>query len=195
MVRLFSKRVLAALALVILAGRGEAGLLPTSAVAHTDGDNYRYTYGIILTSDSALKTGDFFTIYDFDGLIPGSNAQPANFALTVSNDSGTPYGIAPTDDPTKPNLTWTYTGVITLTGQRGLDNFSVISTNPQSAGPTDFSSQTHTTDGVIDSNLTQTIIPGPAAENPIGVPEPTSMALMAIGLPLIGMFRHLRRRD
>ena len=39
-------------------------MLPVSATV-PDSGNFRYTYGLVLTSDSTLKTGDYFTIYDF----------------------------------------------------------------------------------------------------------------------------------
>ena len=188
------KRSLAALALVVLAAPADAGLLPVSATVTPDGSNQRYTYGIVLTSDSTLKTGDFFTIYDFQGTVPGSNVQPAGFTLTSANTGGTPVGTTPVDDPAKPNLTWTYTGP-GLSGQIGLGNFSVISTNAPSPDAASFTSQTHRQiDGQVDSNITETTIPGSTIETPASVPEPATLALMGIGLPLVGLFRCLRRR-
>ena len=188
------KRSLAALALVVLASRADAGLLPVSATVTPDGGNQRYTYGIVLTSDSTLKTGDFFTVYDFQGMVPGSNVQPAGFTLTTSNAGGTPVGTNPTDDPTKPNLTWTYTGA-GISGQVGLGNFAVDSTNEPSASAASFTAQTHrTADGKVDSNITETTIPGGPIATPASIPEPATLALMGIGLPLVGLFRCLRRR-
>ena len=35
----------------------QAGLLPLSATVTPDGDNYRYTYGVMLTSNSTLWVG------------------------------------------------------------------------------------------------------------------------------------------
>ncbi|MCE9530494.1 MAG: PEP-CTERM sorting domain-containing protein [Planctomycetes bacterium] len=186
----------AALAIFALAAQANAGLMPTSAGVQSDNNNYRYTYGVVLTSDASLKTGDFFTIYDFEGLVPGSAVQPANFTFSSSLDQGTPGGIAPNDDPTKPNLTWTYTGEETLNGSQGLGNFSVISTNAQSASSTAFSAQTHRqNDGQIDSNITDTIVPSETTTTPLGVPEPATLVMLGIGLPLVGAFRYLRRRS
>ena len=40
-----------------LAASAQAGLLPLSATAVPDGDNFRYTYGVMLTSNSTLQIG------------------------------------------------------------------------------------------------------------------------------------------
>src|SRR4051794_30067381 len=76
---------------------GQAGLLPAGKNVATDGDNFRYTYGVILTSDCTLKTGDFFTVYDFQGFVPGTNVQPANFTFSIAKTGKTPPGTNPID--------------------------------------------------------------------------------------------------
>ena len=65
-----------------------AGLLPLTANAVPDGDNFRYTYGVMLTSNSQLIKGDQFVIYDFNGFINGSASQPANFTFSTANVGG-----------------------------------------------------------------------------------------------------------
>ena len=121
-----------ALATAILAGSSTAaqgGLLPLSATVVPDGENYRYTYGVMLTSNSTLNYGDQFVIYDFAGLIPGSNDQPTGFEFTTMNDGGHIGRTLPNDNPETPNLVWTYTGDTPLIGQIGLGNFTAHSTN------------------------------------------------------------------
>lgn len=183
----------AAMLVAMLAGRADAGLLPVSATVQNDGGNYRYTYGVVLTSDSTLHTGDFFTVYNFPGLVSGSNVQPADFAFSTSVGGGTPNGITTTSDPNGTNLTWTYTGADTVTGQLGLGNFSAISTNAASDTNTNFAGTTHRQiDGQPDSNITDTTGPTGGTPPVAGVPEPASLALVGIGLPLFGFF--FRRR-
>ena len=199
-----------ALATAILAGSGataQGGLLPLSATVMPDGDNYRYTYGVMLTSNSTLQNGDQMVIYDFTGLVPGSNDQPAGFSFAAMNEGGNIGRTVPNDNPEMPNLVWTYTGDTPLIGQIGLGNFSALSTNPESNVSTDFVSRTHVEDpnGEVreEDNITHTKAPSgtdiqppppPPVDPPSGVPEPSTMLLLAAGLPLVVGARFLRNR-
>ncbi len=181
----------AAMMIVLMhSNTSRAGLLPVNATVTQDGSNYRWSYGVVLTSDSILRTGDFFTVYDFQGLVPDSSSQPEGFAFSTSKVGPTPSGTVPSDDPGIDNITWTYTGADTQVGQTGLGNFMAQSVY-YVQGDGVFAARTHRqVDGKADANITETDIPVPDP----GVPEPASLALAAIGLPLLGLRRYLIRR-
>jgi hypothetical protein len=173
----------------------------------------------MLTSNSTLQKGNQFVIYDFNGLIEGSNQQPAGFEFQTLNVGGNPGRTVPNDNPAMPNLVWTYTGDTPLVGQIGLGNFSALSTLPEASVTTDFVSRTQVEDpngeirdedNIVETkgpNGTNPTTPPPGNPNPpgepttpetptppSGVPEPSSMILLACGLPLIAGARYLRNR-
>jgi len=191
---MFRLRLIALVAAVAaVAGPARAGLLPVSVTVTPDGGQFRWTYAIVLPTDSQLRTGDFFTIYDFGGLVPGSVVQPDGWASAVSKLGPTPDRLNPGDDPLIDNLTWTYTGPTVPSGQIGLGNFWALS---QYGAQTDsfFTATTHrTSDGKVDTNITETVVPVPTAGPTPTVPEPATLALAAVGLPIAGWVVRRRR--
>ena len=82
---------------------------------------YNWFYGVTLEGDSQINTGDFFTIFDFEGYISGTQQTTAAGWTGTSSLIGTcpaqdpfPALCAVADDPAVPNLTWTRTGGVIL---------------------------------------------------------------------------------
>ncbi len=182
------------IALTFMIGHAKAGLLPVQFAMSPEGaDSYRYTYSVRLQSDSVLKPGDYFTIFDFDGLAGSSNTQPAGFNFSSSATGVTPSHLSPDDDPQLSNLTWTYTGAEAV-GPGNLGDFTAVSRFKTTATDS-FTGQTHReSDGLLDGNVTVTKVPVPSMPTCHQVSEPGTWLLIALGIPLAIGFRLLRRR-
>ncbi len=188
-------RLLAVIAVALVGQSARAGLLPVTVTTATEGDKFRWTYAIVLPTDSQLRSGDYFTIYDFAGLVTPSNSQPAGWTFSAANVGPVPDGVDPDDSATLPNLTWRYTGATLSSGQTGLGNFWAVSEFGEATNSF-FTARTHrTADGRVDTNITDTVVPVPTSTpNPNLVPEPTTLALAGLGLPLMGLVRLIRRK-
>jgi hypothetical protein len=173
-------------------------LIPVQVSVTPEGGNFQYTYAIVLPTGSLLQPGDYFTIYNFDGMVPGTamasgSMTSSNWTFSTSNVGPTPPGIIVAEKPNIPNLSWTYNGPVVQGSESGIGNFSAVSIYPYTTQSW-FTAITGTVYGVADANITPTSVPVPTAPPP-GVPEPTTLALAAFGIPFFGVARLLRRRD
>ncbi len=84
-----------------------------------------------MTVDETINTGDFFTIYDFGTIAPGSNTQPTGWTFSQALVGPTPSLVTPTDNASILNLTWTYSGAAPINGSAALGMFSVITSTDQ----------------------------------------------------------------
>jgi hypothetical protein len=195
----------AAVALGVSVTPASAGLLPVSVTVQPEAGNFSWTYSVVLPTNVQLQAGDYFTVYDFSGYVPGtatvtsaypSAANAANWSVAASLTPQVPAHLNPIDNTTIPSLTWTYNGpTINPAGQVTLGNFSAISTYSTSATGYFTATSTVTTNGQTDANITETLIPtGSSAGAPPGVPEPATLALAGLGLPFIGIARSIRRK-
>ncbi|QEL17994.1 PEP-CTERM sorting domain-containing protein [Limnoglobus roseus] len=191
----FSKLFLAAAATLAANATATAGLLPVSVTVLPEADNFRWTYAIVLPTDSKLQSGNYFTIYDFQGYVPGGESAPDGWTFSASKVGPTPNLLKPNDDPDLYNLTWKYTGDTIPSGQIGLGNFWAFSTI-QDVASDSFTAQTNrTSDGLVDNNITETDVPkGTAPVDPTLTPEPTTLVLAGLGLPLLGLARVRRKK-
>ncbi len=185
-------------------GSASAGIIPTlSSVTLIAPGVYRYTYAIDLTAFAKLdpaRNPAFFTIYDFDGFVPGSQSTTgglgASFLASSALSGPNAQWTVPADDPTVANLTWTYAGGA-VGGSAFLGYFSADST----FGTTrldSYTSQATTdtpgrrTDNTPGSNIGSIAVPqwGPLSST---VPEAASLTLVGVGLLLVGLARAARR--
>jgi hypothetical protein len=132
--------------LVVAAGLAAAGIaradiIPTLDTVNAVGaSDFTWSYRATLTQDENAVSGgsnggDYFTIYDFGGFIPGSNEQPAGWTFSFHLVGKTPPLVTPTDDHHIYNLTWHYVGGAGLpdeiVGPLNLGLFSADSTTDQ----------------------------------------------------------------
>src|SRR2546430_11100593 len=113
----------------ILIARGD--IIPTLSSVTGSSPNFTWNYAANVTVDETINTGDFFTIYDFGTIAPGSNTQPTGWTFSQALLGPTPALTNPTDNPNILNLTWTYTGATPIVGSAALGIFSVITGTDQ----------------------------------------------------------------
>ena len=173
-----------------------ADIIPHLISMTPDGPNFRWTYEVDLTNDERVdptKNTAFFTIYDFAGLVPGTNMQPANWAFSSALVGPTPPKTLPNDDPSIPNLTWSYTGAAVIgPGPMNLGDFSADSIYSTKTS-VDFTALA--TKNSVDDEDGKSIQNVGSVAAPF-VPEPCTMALLGLGVaPLVGGLRRRSRKS
>src|SRR3984893_18325427 len=106
----------------VLIARGD--IIPTLSSVTGSTPNFTWNYSANVTVDQTINTGDFFTIYDFGTIAPGSNTQPTGWTFSQALVGPTAALTGPTDNPNILNLTWTYTGTAPISGSAALGMFS-----------------------------------------------------------------------
>jgi len=181
--------------LAVSGGSAQAGIIPVSVTVTPEAGNFRWTYSIVLPSDMQLQAGNYFTIYDFGGFQSGSIVAPEGWSSSVANDTAPPVGLRPTNNPEIEDLTFLYNGPTIPSGQIGLGNFWGVSSVGSSVVTQFTAENIQFSTGNIDRNIVDTLAPAPAViPPPTGVPEPTTLALAGLGLPLLGGVRLFRRK-
>jgi hypothetical protein len=180
---------LAVCGLVAASGQqAHAGYNVTLGSISPAGSNFTYTYNASITANQEeIVAGNFFRIFDFSGYVPGSATAPANWTISVANSNPTPPPnviLQHGDDPNIPNITFTYTGAVPLTGPVSLGDFTMQSI--YSGGTLIFKDAAGQSTNVgtnppslIDSRVDVAV--------PALVPEPASVLSAGVGLILLGI--------
>jgi hypothetical protein len=196
---LWSKAPLGALlaSVALFAGPSvKADIIPLFDVVVDNGDGTcTFNYNVEVSGGTRVNTGDYFTIYDFNGYIAGSAFAPADWAIATPLTGVTPGNQIVVDDPSIVNLTFTYTGAATIFGPvfplGGPDAFGADSKFCRPFVGGQYASSTHKNNpGKPDNNTPQEnqgSVVTPA------VPEASSLALLLPGLVPLGIV--LRRRS
>jgi hypothetical protein len=178
--------LLTAITAISLAAR--ADIIPTLSSVTGSTPNFTWNYSANVTVDQTINTGDFFTIYDFGTIAPGSNTQPTGWTFSQALVGPTAALTSPTDNPNILNLTWTYTGTAPISGSAALGMFSIItSTDQLKTGQ--FTAQATRNSGPDAGTKVSNI-------GAVSVPVPESSALLPIiGVCAAAVFSRLLRRQ
>jgi hypothetical protein len=147
------------------------------------GGMYTYTYELTQSTSDEVRPTDFFTLFDFNGLVTSLGNAPvgpdtdwtASFVLVGANS---------------PKVTFTYNGASNLTADN-LGLFLVKSTVGPAVLPNILWQGTN-----LGTGDNQTIFSGSFTLGPVAggsVPEPATMGLMGGALLGLGIFARRRR--
>jgi hypothetical protein len=173
----------------------KADIIPVFNAATPTANGCEFSYNVNVADGSKVNTNDYFTIYDFNGYVAGSEFAPADWLVTIQNVGVTPSGQLLTDNAGVVNLTFKYVGGAAIVGPvapvGGVGAFGAESTFCVEQAGGKYASQTHKNNpGQPDNNTLQSnqgIVVTPA-----NIPEASSLMLLVPGLVPLGIV--LRRR-
>ena len=99
-------------AVLAISTSAQAAVTPTLQSVVNNGSDFTFNYQGTLAGDAGLKNGSRLVIFDFAGYVPGSIFAPSSSILTSTEMVTTGLLTAPgfVDDPTIPNLVFTWNG-------------------------------------------------------------------------------------
>lgn len=166
------------------------------------GDLFQYTYTATLAADQALVTGNYFTIFDFEGFA-GFGTIGNGFTASTQFLGVSPETVNVVDNAAVLNATFTYAGpTINQPGNGGegvstqLGSFQIFS-RFDGLGFIPFVSEGTKNNGFAQGTLVANIgtTGGPLNGDGSGnvVPEPSVWAMLVIGFGAIGVSVRSRR--
>ena len=104
--------ILGAAAALAMTGSAQAAVLLNLDSVTPVGSNFQYSFTGSVTPELGFATGDQLVIVDFAGYVAGSASAFPDVTTTLSNTlpSGLVLGGSLTDNPSIPDLVFTYTG-------------------------------------------------------------------------------------
>lgn len=202
--RKFARFTLAALAAAMFLGAAQdakAVYSPTLVNVVDNGDgtytwNYNVNWSTLTPATSELTTGDFFTLYDVNGYVAGSATTTGgsdHAFLSAQNIGINAPAQAPPDNPNVVNLTFQYTGSGTSEASKTFSGISFKSIVPGTVTQTLgwYSSQYLNLTTTPSSDIGES----GRVNLPGVVPEPSSIALVGMGLAGLFGYGYRRRRQ
>ncbi|HVZ27542.1 MAG TPA: PEP-CTERM sorting domain-containing protein [Rhizomicrobium sp.] len=191
--RLAASAAAIALAAMLPGGAALASVIPVESGITPDGSFFKFTYDGQLAPDQGVTAGDKLVIIDFAGYVAGSVGTSLS-NVTASTSPTLPAGMLLdpgfTDNPTIPDLVFTYTGPdfhtsggpyptqFDFTGLYADSIYSAFTTGS-------FSAVAVKNDGELTGSTAYNV--GEVAVPTSAVPEPGVWAMMLAGLFGIGM--------
>lgn len=161
---------------------------------------YAFSYTASLAAGDTLNTGDFFRIYDLMGFNGVFKSPPGwTFSTALSNPVPPPNVIlAHGDDPSIPNLIWTYTGPSgVINGPTAISGFSAQATAFTNVTKDFVGRVSQTGSTTLTNDSVGPIFYAAGSPFPAPVPEPSALISGGLGLTLLGLgyVRRSRRRS
>jgi len=200
------KRLLfAAGAALLVSSAAQASIVPILTSITANGSNFDFNYNATLSGDEGLVNGSTLVIFDFAGYVPGSIfASSANIATSIVmtanfNTAAGGVQVSPTftDDPTIPDLVFTYIGpdFQTSGGPFVSSVFSGLRATSTLGGLTldGFSARAISNSG-LGTVGTASFNNGAVGVAAALVPEPASWCMLIAGFGGVGSLLRARRR-
>jgi len=179
--------------------------LPGGIVANGSGGN-TFDYSVSLTAANQLKSGDFFTIFDFEGLLSATvltNLTAGTWAFSSAmggpapaSAPGSTQGALPGflgDSSVVENITFTYTGstvtALDFTAPTPLFTFQAVS-KFLGVNVDSYVAQDHVLSGPVTSNVGQVLVAfDPAGPQTLPLPGAVWGGMALMGLVAGGKLR------